>query len=242
MIIYTITHRESGKCYVGQTTGRTSERWRKHKAARSNTAISHAIKKYGVDAFDFAEIDIAETVDQLNYKEGFWIQYLNTVAPSGYNLTLGGNNAKRSDVTRKRMSEIRIGVKESAEKCAAISAGRAAYIQSDAGKAHMAMLTAMCVGSKHSQEHKEKIAAAGRGRKHSEEAKAKIAAANARRIFTDEMRANMSAAQVGKTQSDESNKRRSEKLKGRVMTDEHRRKISESRKKYFDALRSNGNG
>lgn len=26
MIIYTITHRDSGKCYVGQTTGTTKER------------------------------------------------------------------------------------------------------------------------------------------------------------------------------------------------------------------------
>lgn len=242
MIIYTITHMDSGKCYVGQTTGTTKERWRKHKAAKANTAISHAIRKYGVEAFDFAEIDLAETIEQLNYKESFWIAHLNTIAPNGYNLVYGGNNAKRSDVTRERMAAARIGKKDSPEKCAAITAGRLGYVESPEGKAHMEKLVAMHKGSKHTDEHKAKIAAAGVGRKHTEEAKRKIGEANARRVFTDEMRENYSRAQKGSVQTPESNAKRSETLKGRVITEEHRLKISEGRKLYFKKLKELPNG
>lgn len=242
MIVYTITHKQSGKCYVGQTSGLTEERWRKHKAAKANTAIAAAIRKYGVDAFEFSELDLAETIEQLNYKEAFWISQLNTIAPHGYNLMYGGNNSKRSDETKSRMSAARLGKKDSPEKCAAIALGRLRYTSSPEGKAHIERLVAMHKGSKHTEEHNAKIAAAGTGRKHTEAAKRKIGEANARRVFTDEMRANASAAHKGVLQTPESNAKRAETLKGRIITAEHRLKISEGRKMYFQKLKEQRNG
>lgn len=106
MYIYTITHRESGKCYVGQTRADLQTRWRKHFAPKAGhrSAIKCALLKYGREAFDFAAIDIAETQEQLNHKESFWIRQLNSLSPNGYNLTSGGESPESSPETLEKLS------------------------------------------------------------------------------------------------------------------------------------------
>ena len=109
MCIYTITNRSSGKVYVGQTTRLAGERWYKHAWASEGSAISAAIAKYGVAAFDFSVIDNAENIDQLNHKERFWVEHFNSISPNGYNLLHGGNNRTPSAETRRKQSAAKLG-------------------------------------------------------------------------------------------------------------------------------------
>ena len=109
MCVYTITNKGSGKVYMGQTTRLAGERWYKHAWATEGSAISAAIKKYGVEAFEFSVIDNAENLDQLNHKEKFWIDRLNSMSPNGYNLLQGGKNRTPSEETRRKQSEAKKG-------------------------------------------------------------------------------------------------------------------------------------
>lgn len=104
MCVYTITHRESGRVYVGQTTMSAKRRWRSHCAPsnKSKRGIGGAIAKYGKEAFDFCIIDIAETEAQLDHKERFWISKLGTLAPYGFNLETGGNLSKKATPETKQ--------------------------------------------------------------------------------------------------------------------------------------------
>lgn len=109
MCVYSITNRRNGKMYIGLTKGLAGARWRNHissnaRGVKACPLVSRAIDKYGVDAFAFAVIDIAESREQLAHKERFWIKELNTLAPQGYNLTTGGYvGADVSEETREKL-------------------------------------------------------------------------------------------------------------------------------------------
>ena len=109
MCIYKITNTVSGKVYVGQTTRLAGERWYRHVRASEGSAIGAAIAKYGVAAFDFAVIDVAENIDQLNHKERFWVEHFNSISPNGYNLLHGGKNRTPSAETRRKQSAAKLG-------------------------------------------------------------------------------------------------------------------------------------
>jgi group I intron endonuclease len=106
-IIYLITNTVDGMRYVGQTQNSLVIRWSGHKSDSkvfSRNFFHRAIRKYGFDAFLKEEIDNAESLQELNYKETFHIINLNTLAPNGYNLTLGGDTVEFSEETRNRIS------------------------------------------------------------------------------------------------------------------------------------------
>jgi hypothetical protein len=112
MCVYAITNKTNGKVYVGQTVNSAGLRWQSHitTSGAGVSAIKHAIRKHGVDAFDFCVIDLAETREQLNHKEQFWVEHLNTLSPNGYNLVSGGNaRGEVSEETRNRISLSKIG-------------------------------------------------------------------------------------------------------------------------------------
>jgi group I intron endonuclease len=92
--IYTITNQVNGKVYVGCTIGSVQRRWSYHlKDARrgSELAIHSAIRKYGVSNFLVSVVkEITGSRRDLLEAEKSAIRLLNTVAPNGYNLTLGG--------------------------------------------------------------------------------------------------------------------------------------------------------
>lgn len=109
MIIYKITNKTTGKCYIGQTTLPLSRRWYKHTHDSKCPAIRDAIKKYGKDNFQIEIIDRAKTLDELNEKECYWINFYNSLVPNGYNLRDGGMNYKCSETTKKKLSELNSG-------------------------------------------------------------------------------------------------------------------------------------
>ena len=93
MIVYTFKNKINNKYYVGQTCRTFEERTKEH-LRHNKTAFDKALKKYGIENFDYAIIDEAHDMDELNKKEIFWIKHFNSLAPFGYNLCVGGGNTK----------------------------------------------------------------------------------------------------------------------------------------------------
>jgi group I intron endonuclease len=109
MIIYKITNIINNKIYIGQTVKSLNERWSGHKYSAKtesfDSILYKAMRKYGVENFKIEEIDGANSIAELNYKEWLLIQNLNTLAPNGYNLMQGGNNGLHHDETKRKMSK-----------------------------------------------------------------------------------------------------------------------------------------
>lgn len=107
MIIYVITNDVNGKQYVGQTRQSLKRRWMEHVCDAnhgSRCAIHCAIRKYGVEHFHIQQIDVACSTDELDYKECYWIETLNTMTPNGYNLVSGGKVPIWTDAIREKVS------------------------------------------------------------------------------------------------------------------------------------------
>ena len=94
--IYGIIQKDLDKIvYVGQTKNNYLKRWSGHKQQSKDLsrkyAFCNALRKYGVDSFYPVLLEECSDED-LNAREQFWIQTLNTkIDKEGYNLTDGGD-------------------------------------------------------------------------------------------------------------------------------------------------------
>ncbi len=117
MVIYKATNKINGKCYIGKTVRSLEVRIFHHKCLSKRSAkiyFHNAIKKYGIQSFEWSIIDTAETEEILNEKEIYWIKFLNTKSPNGYNLTDGGEGISGwipTKESRKKLSEVKMGKK-----------------------------------------------------------------------------------------------------------------------------------
>jgi len=103
MIIYCARNKITRKVYIGQSI-RDTPVFRIRCHMLSKYYFGAALRKYGLDAFEISVIDRAETREQLNAKERFWIKTYNSLAPNGYNLTTGGEGGfKRCQSTILKM-------------------------------------------------------------------------------------------------------------------------------------------
>lgn len=112
--IYCITNKLNNKSYVGQSVN-AEERWKDHiydaKRQIGKTAISkkfpihNAIAKYGEQEFIWQIIDQCENIDEANEAEEFYISYLQTLFPNGYNLLPGGKNRHPTEIVKRKISE-----------------------------------------------------------------------------------------------------------------------------------------
>lgn len=102
MLIYKISNSKNNKVYIGQTIRPIEERFKRHINDAINnildTHFARAIRKYGKENFYIEEIDKANTQEELNLKEQYWIRYFDSVN-NGYNETdasykCGGNTYK----------------------------------------------------------------------------------------------------------------------------------------------------
>lgn len=97
-VIYCHTSRTSGKSYVGQTWD-LRQRYRGHAdttiARRAAPLLKNAIKSYGWADFEMMVLDECGTQDALDEAEEFWVGYLGTLHPVGYNLRAGGSGGGR---------------------------------------------------------------------------------------------------------------------------------------------------
>ncbi len=111
MLIYLLTNQVNGKKYVGQTSGSLDDRWAQHCSeanTRCLTPLHKAIKKYGHDKFTREVVGFAANRELLNALEKFFVAYIFTKVPRGYNLTDGGDGTDgvvRSDEYKQKMSK-----------------------------------------------------------------------------------------------------------------------------------------
>ena len=124
MWIYKITNIQNNKVYIGQTIRPIEQRFHRHinDALNNilNTHFARAIRKYGKDSFVIEEIDTAETQEELNKKEQYWIQYYNSVI-DGYNETdaiskSGGNTyqsktEEEMEIIKEKIRQTKLGAK-----------------------------------------------------------------------------------------------------------------------------------
>lgn len=104
-IIYKTINLINGKIYIGKSINNIKS------YLGSGKLIKAAIKKYGKDNFKKIIIDHAESENELNEKEIFWIKFFNSTDKNiGYNIHKGGNG--NSFVNRKNEKEIRLLLSE----------------------------------------------------------------------------------------------------------------------------------
>lgn len=114
MIIYLIKNIINNKIYVGQTINSLNERFYGHTKHKTGI-IGEAIKKYGKENFIIEQIEICNSIEQLNEREIFWIKFYNCIAPNGYNLAGGGLNKIMHESTKEKLSKLKTGQKHSEE-------------------------------------------------------------------------------------------------------------------------------
>lgn len=132
-IIYKITNKINGKIYIGQTIRSLEARWKGHiytlkKYERAeNKWCSHlynAMSKYGVENFEISLIDTAESKEELDKKEKYYIYIFDTRnGLRGYNVADGGIGGDLTHILpldrqiekAKKCSEKRRGRKQSEE-------------------------------------------------------------------------------------------------------------------------------
>ena len=126
--IYKITNIINNKVYVGQTTRPYMQRFERHlKDAENNILPSNffhkAIRKYGRNNFKIEIIDTANTKEELNTKEIYWIDFYMQLGIS-YNTAKGGQGGntyyKRTQeqmcITKQKISKANFGMKNGMHK------------------------------------------------------------------------------------------------------------------------------
>lgn len=181
--LYAVTHRDSGRIYIGWTSFENAEiRWDQHKLAalryRSRQLFCKAIRKYGVDAFDWEVVQWFDTDAEAKQAEIYWIDRLNTNAlrgGHGYNMTDGGDG-----LTGPQSPELRGKINEALrrpdvrEKMSAWQRGR---LLSEEHRTNIRDTMRSPEARQKMSEIKRKLFASGHVQRHSPEAKAKISAA-----------------------------------------------------------------
>lgn len=109
MVIYKMQNKVNGKVYIGQTRRALDTRIREHVSAAKNGQdcyIGKAIRKYGEDNFDVSIIATADSLDELNELESYYIQKYHSDI-NGYNLALGGEfNPMDSSIVREHHLDV----------------------------------------------------------------------------------------------------------------------------------------
>jgi group I intron endonuclease len=106
LIVYLVHNRVNGKVYIGQTMRSLATRWSEHKsdAIRNcgEMVLHHAIRKYGPEAFEVRVLCTADTPEQLNFKEQFYIARFDSLhRDRGYNRAPGGAMQMTLETCRK---------------------------------------------------------------------------------------------------------------------------------------------
>jgi group I intron endonuclease len=116
-IIYKAVNKINGKMYIGQTTRGLEARKRQHEDCNKYTTTTkhyfqNALAKYGNDNFSWSVLDTADSEDELNELEAYYIDFFGTIFQKlGYNLVSGGKSHIPNEESRKRMSESHKGEK-----------------------------------------------------------------------------------------------------------------------------------
>lgn len=112
--IYRITHKATGRSYIGKTGVNFGDRWDCHRAQlnggyHDNKHLQNAWNRYGADAFEFAVVEVAESSEVLNNLEKKYIAEYRSRGLS-YNMHDGGDGGfllgkHLSDVAKRKIGE-----------------------------------------------------------------------------------------------------------------------------------------
>jgi hypothetical protein len=199
------------------------------------TYFHAALKKYGPDAFIWEQIDTADSREELDAREIYWIAFYNSADKHhGYNLTLGGLGCKHNEATRKKLSASlkgrttwNKGKKMSPEYCRKLSEAHKGYIIPEEQKRKISEAnkgrSSPMKGKHHTPETRRKMSESGKGKrlgKHfSEEQRRKMSEAQLRRFSDPAERRRYSEMQTGR--------------KGKPMPEKTKKAAWEGRKKTF---------
>jgi len=106
--IYKITNQVNKKMYIGQSNN-IERRFAQHKSPYEqerfkDKPLYKAFKKYGIKNFTFEIIEECN-IEELNEKEKFWIQKLQTLTyQHGYNITTGGNGVAEENHPKHKLT------------------------------------------------------------------------------------------------------------------------------------------
>lgn len=106
--IYLLRNKINGKIYIGKKKGHQVN----ESYYGSGVAISNAVNKYGKENFDREILDWADSLEELNKLERYWIAENDAQNKKiGYNLTAGGDGfaGHHSEATREKMGRSRRG-------------------------------------------------------------------------------------------------------------------------------------
>lgn len=121
--IYCYTNKINNHKYVGQTNS-FKRRIREHrscafneKASSYEDLIHQKIRQYGEENFEISLIEklYTEDIEEVNKREQYWIQKLNTYCGNGegYNMDLGGGRKARSSIlTSEELKEVKQKIKD----------------------------------------------------------------------------------------------------------------------------------
>jgi group I intron endonuclease len=111
--IYCATNNTNNKSYIGQTEN-FDERQKRHigdakrttekaQAGQRKFAFQNAIAKHKPEAFTWCIIEEHDNIDDANEAEEFFVAYLGTRSPNGYNIDPGGKNHKKSEESKEKI-------------------------------------------------------------------------------------------------------------------------------------------
>lgn len=102
--VYTVLNTFNGKMYVGVSSN-PKRRWAGHKYESRRGAhrlLCNAIRKHGVDVFQFTVLQSFDTRVLAEQAEKYWISYFQSEnRRHGYNQTAGGDGGWDNDAVRK---------------------------------------------------------------------------------------------------------------------------------------------
>jgi group I intron endonuclease len=107
MHIYKISNTLNNKVYIGQTVQANPKmRWYAHLADARRGKKSYlldSIRKHGKESFVWEIIDSAVSIDDLNNKEDYWLNYYRNQGITVYNNREAGGNKTHSPESIQRM-------------------------------------------------------------------------------------------------------------------------------------------
>lgn len=153
--IYKITNLINNKPYIGKTAKTVEKRWKEHyyEARRwqrcfetgsdfgYNSRLYPAMSKYGYDNFTIQLLEEVASLEEMNQREKYWIDYYDA-RNNGYNIAAGGLGGfflgcKHTPEALEKLRLAGLGRKHSEETCTKISKHKMGHATSVEAKEKM---------------------------------------------------------------------------------------------------------
>jgi group I intron endonuclease len=160
MLIYQAHNPITDSFYIGKTIKTIDVRKKQHeedaKLKRTKSIFHKAIRKYGIDVFEWVIIEMTQDYEELNNLERKWIKLIKESGHKMYNMTEGGEGGSRCGIYANSYGKV--PTKETKEK---ISLSLKKYYETH----NNPMLGISLIGNKHTIEAKNKISESKKGKK-----------------------------------------------------------------------------